>query len=190
MKTEEWDKRYRTRERPAEDFTAAPTPLVMRMAAGAAPGRALDLACGTGRNALWLAEHGWDVTAVDGAAAALDVLRTQAAARRVVVDARVADLEKGEFTIAPNSWDFVLTCYYLQRDLIESAKIGVRPGGLVLVIVHITEPGEDATAHRLNPGELLSYFSGWSVVHYYEGPPLDTAHRRKVAEVVARRPAT
>ena len=190
METGEWNERYRSGERAAEDLEAAPTPLLLETVRRLKPGRALDLACGAGRNALWLAEHGWNVTAVDAAEAAIEILRHRAAARGVAVDARVADLEKGEFDIGSSSWDLIAICYYLQRNLVEPAKQGVVPGGLLLVIVHITDPGEEPTAHRLRPGELKNYFDGWEILHHYEGKPRDAGHQRSVAEVVARRPTS
>src|SRR5215471_19399268 len=99
MDIQGWDERYKNASRPREDLEAPPTPLVVRTARAAPAGDALDLACGAGRNALWLAEHGWRVTAVDGSAAAIDILRQRAAERGANVEARVADLEVGEFRI-------------------------------------------------------------------------------------------
>lgn len=197
MEIQDWDKRYRSRERATEDMQAAPTPLLIEtverltrdshLAASAnRPRRALDLACGAGRNALWLAEQGWSVTAVDGSAAAIAILRERAAARGLNVDARVADLAGDEFPMEPAAWDLVAILYYLQRNLFEAAKRGVAPGGLLIAIVHITEPGEEPTPHRLRPGELAKYFAGWEIVHYYEGASRDAAHQRPVAEIVAR----
>ncbi len=188
MKTGEWNARYRSGERAAEDLDAAPTPLLIETALRLKPGRALDLASGAGRNALWLAEHSWTVTAVDAAEAAIEILRGRAMARGVAVDARVADLEQGEFDIGISSWDLIAICYYLQRNLLAPAKQGVVPGGILLVIVHITDPGEEPTTHRLRPGELKNYFAGWEILHSYEGKPGDAAHQRCVAEIVARRP--
>ena len=187
MDIRNWNDRYRVGERLAEDFSLAPTPLVERTAISLKPGTALDLACGTGRNALWLAEHGWSVTAVDGASAAIDELGRRATERGVAVETKTADLE-AEYAIEPRAWDLILICYYLQRDLFERAKEGVKPGGILLTIVHITDAGEEPTAHRLRPGELEEYFAGWEILHRYEGPPADVAHRRSVAEIVARRP--
>ena len=184
-----WNERYRSAERPTEDLEAEPTPLVVTTAAQIRPGKALDLACGTGRNALWLAEQGWSVTAVDGAPAAIELLRQRASQRGVTVDTQTADLEKREYRIAPAAWDLITICYYLQRDLLEPAKSGVMPGGILLAIVHITEAGEEASYKRMNPSELKGYFSNWEILHYYEGKPKDEAHRRAVAEIVARRPA-
>ena len=182
-----WDERYRLRQQP-EDLDAAPARLVIETAKPLPPGKALDLACGTGRNALWLADHGWNVTAVDGAPAAIQILQSRAVAAGVMVDAQVVDLEKGEYTIGRAAWDLIVMSYYLQRDLFEPAKHGVVPGGIVLAIVHITEPGEERTYKRLRPGELREYFDGWEILHFFEGKPADPAHQRAVAEIVARRP--
>ena len=102
---------------------------------------------------------------------------------------KVADLEKFAYLIEPTSWNLIAICYYLQRDLFEHAKQGVVPGGILISIVHITEPGEEPTAHRLRPGELERYFLGWEILHRREGKPNDAAHQRSVAEIVARRPA-
>ena len=178
-----WDERYRL-----EDMGSAPSPLVLETASKLPPGKALDLACGAGRNALWLAGHRWAVTAVDGSPAAIEILRRRAAELGVTIDAQVADLEKREYKIEPSSQDLIVIAYYLQRDLIEPAKQGVRPGGVLLAIVHVTSPGEEPTYKRAKAGELKSYFSGWEILHDREGDPQDAAHRRPVAELVARRP--
>jgi tellurite methyltransferase len=188
MEIRDWNERYLLRERPEEDFDAAPTPLVVAAVMELDPGKALDLACGTGRNALWLAEHGWEVTAVDGAPAAIETLGTRATERGLKINAVVADLEKGEFQIEPSRWNLIAMCYYLQRNLIEPAKRGVAPGGILIAIVHVNEPGEPNGAHRLRPGELEKYFTGWEILHRHEGKANDSAHRRAVAEIVASRP--
>jgi SAM-dependent methyltransferase len=183
-----WDERYRLRERPSEDFDAPPTPLLVESARQLKLARALDLACGTGRNALWLAKQGWSVTAIDAAPAAIDTLRNRASKLGVNLEARQADLERGPYAIQQSAWDLISICYYLQRDLFQPAKAGIVPGGVLLAIVHITEPGEQPTDTRAKPGELKTYFNGWEILHYYEGKPNDTAHQRSVAEIVARRP--
>src|SRR5689334_2140321 len=84
-----WDERYRQAE---TDLEMEPAALLIEMAARLEPGKALDLACGTGRNALWLAERGWDVTAVDGSSVAVGILRRRALERGVGIVALVADL--------------------------------------------------------------------------------------------------
>ena len=151
-----------------------PSRLLVEIAQKLMPGRALDLACGTGRNAVWLAEHGWKVTAVDRSPVTIPA-----------VDTHVADLEKHEFPIAEASWDLIAVCYYLQRDLFEPVKRGVKPGGIALVIVHLIEPGHEQSRFSLQPGELAKYFEGWEILHSHEGKPSDPDHHRAVAELVA-----
>ncbi len=167
MSIEKWNERYRA----GEQLFDTPSPLVTRFVADLAPGVALDLACGPGRNALFLAERGWRVTAVDGSPIAIAKLRR----RYGDFDARVADLERGEFRIEPDSYDLVCCCYYLQRDLFPQMKIGIRTGGMAIVIVLLAGVG---TPTRVSPGELRAYFAGWNVLHYRE---------QEVAELVAVR---
>ena len=149
-----------------------PSPLLVETAQKLKPGRALDLACGAGRNAIWLAEHGWQVTAVDRSPFTIPK-----------VDTHVADLEKHEFQIAEASWDLIVVSLYLQRDLFESIKRGLKPGGVALVIVLLMEPGHERPFFRAQPGELVKYFDDWEISHYYEGKSSD--HHRAVAEIVA-----
>ena len=106
-----WDEHYSD---PSKlDFT--PTPLLVEVAELLPPGRALDLACGAGRNSLYLASLGWQVTAVDSSPVAIRLLRDRA--RGLDVDARVADLETGDFRIEPAAYDLICDFFYLQRDL-------------------------------------------------------------------------
>lgn len=189
MGIREWDRRYRLREHEASDFDSPPTPLLVKTVAALKPGKALDLASGAGRNAIYLAENGWGVTAVDGAPTAIETLRSEAAARGLKIETVVADLERGEFKIEPSRWDLIAICYYLQRKLFEPARRGVTPGGVLISIVHINEPGQEDGAFRLRPGQLEKYFQGWEILHLHEGMANDAPHRRPVAEIVARRPS-
>src|SRR5262249_15515601 len=97
----EWDQRYRS----ASDAFKEPVPLVVKMAGILPPGEALDLACGAGRNSLYLASLGWRVTAVDGAPSAIELTLARASERGLAVTAHVADLEAGGFAIAPDAYD-------------------------------------------------------------------------------------
>ena len=180
-----WEERYRADADSRTALESAPTPLLVEGASHLPPGRALDLACGAGRNALWLARRGWSVTAVDGSPAAIENLRRRAAHLSVKVDARVADLQKAEFTIKPARWDLIAMCYYLQRDLFEPCKRGLVPGGVMVAIALLVEPGKENSPFRLQPGELRRYFEGWEILHDREG---QDAWQHTAAEIVARRP--
>ncbi len=180
MDLQGWNERYRSEGA----RIGAPTPLLVETAGGLVPGRALDLACGAGRNAVWLVNHGWGVTAVDGSDVAIETVRQRCPA----IDGRVADLEKHEFDLGTSTWDLVVVGYYLQRDLFEPIKRAVAPGGIALVIVHLVEPGHEGSRYSVQPGELVACFDGWTILHSREGAPRDPEHRRAVAEVVARKP--
>lgn len=181
MSLSEWDRRYRQQ---ARDSQGAPSELLTQFAGRPASGaRALDLACGSGTNAVWLAQQGWHVTAVDGSSAAMELTIANAKRARVSIHTVVADIERHEFQIAPSTWDLISVILYLQRDLFESVKEGVVPGGLAMVSVLLHET-DRAGNFRVVPGELRAYFASWEIVHYYEGRRRDS---HAVAEIVARK---
>jgi SAM-dependent methyltransferase len=128
-------------------------------------GKALDLACGSGRHALWLARQGWRVTAVDGSAVAIAILRN--AIGSLPIEVLIADLEKHEYSIARKAWDLIVMSLYLQGDLFGPAKLGVKPGGVLIAITLLAEAGKPGR-HRLGAGELKGYFAGWEILRYAE----------------------
>jgi SAM-dependent methyltransferase len=98
----------------------SPAPELVSALADAARGRALDLACGSGRHARWLVEQGWEVTAVDlepGDIAGVYCVR--------------ADLERHEYRVEPDMWDLIVCWLYWQPDLLPEIARGVREGGIV-----------------------------------------------------------
>ena len=174
-----WEQRYRAQEDTSE---LSAHPLLVETAGSLPPGRALDLACGSGRNALWLAQHDWNVTAVDGSPTAIEILRRRAAGLRIKT--QIADLEDPSFTIAPASYELIAICYYLQRTLFVPAKQALVPGGILIAIALLAEPGKD-NSFRVEPGELPRYLDGWEILHHREGRD---AWQHNVAEIVARKP--
>jgi tellurite methyltransferase len=179
-----WDEQYRKESGSATEREPIANPLLVETAGELRPGRALDLACGTGRNALWLAQHGWDVTAVDGSSAAIEILRNRAADLRI--ETQVADLEKSGFTIAPAHYDLIVMCYYFQRSLLEQCKRSLVPGGVMVAVALLIEPGKENSSFRLKPGELRGYFADWEILQDREGTDV---WQHRVAELVVRRPA-
>ena len=180
-----WDERYKQ----GEHLNDTPHPLVVEFAAKLKPGRALDVACGVGRHALYLAERGWQVTAVDSSQVAIEMLLERASKLSFQIDARVADLETGEFIIEPDGYDLIVNCCYLQRDLFPAIKAGIRLGGCALAVIALVDD-EPAVAPMnpaflLQPGELRAQFDGWELLHDFEGKQI--AGRRAMAEIVARR---
>ena len=187
----DWDRRYREGEHVRDE----PHPLITGFAAKITPGSALDVACGTGRHAIWLARRGWQVTAVDSSPTAIDILGQRASEKGLVVNTVLADLERREFVIEPESYELIVVCNYLQRDLFPSIRVGTRIGGIVIAIIAMVDPDPNIRpmnpAYLLNPGELRAQFEGWDLIHDVEGKPSGDPSRRSTAEIIARcrRPA-
>ncbi|MEZ5426373.1 MAG: methyltransferase domain-containing protein [Pyrinomonadaceae bacterium] len=183
---ESWDSRYAQ----GKYSTDRPHRLLIGLAEELAPGRALDLACGTGRHANYLAGKGWQVTAVDSSPVGLGIARRRAGEKGLEVEYLLADLEKGEFGIEPDSFDLICDFYYLQRDLFEAMKLGVRPGGRIVSTVHLYDEG-DESPFLLNDGELAGFFADFRVLHFHETSLTDRdpgEHHRRTAEIIAQRP--
>lgn len=136
MKSEDWDRRYAGSELL---WTATANRFLVAEASGLTPGRALDLACGEGRNAVWLAEQGWQVTGVDFSAVALAKAAKLAAARGVAVEWVQADLL--DYEPAPGAYDLVVVLYLqvlaAERTIVmRRAASALASGGALLVVAH------------------------------------------------------
>ena len=170
MSLENWNERYRSRE----EMNDEPATVLVDAASDLPPGRALDLACGAGRNALWLARRGWEVVAIDGAAEAIRILREHTGA--LPIDTRVLDLESGQpLAFEDASFDLVAILFYLHRPLFAEAKRLVRPGGIVVAAARTTGINP---RFCVSPGEMRGFFEGWEVVVEREG---------EIAEMVVRK---
>lgn len=156
----DWDKHYSD----AANLDSAPEPLLVLAAELLPAGKALDLACGPGRNALYLAGLGWRVTAVDRSPVALNHLRSRAPLDSSI-EILQADIERGEFSIPRDSYDLICDILYLERDLFDSIRAGVRPGGVFAGMILLKTAGH-SSEFRLSPGELRAEFAGWKI-HYY-----------------------
>lgn len=150
-------------------------------------GDALDLACGSGRHAIWLAEAGFSTTAVDRDATAVEALNREAARRGWPLRAKVVDLESGQPFLDPDTFDVVVGFHYLHRPLFPALVAALRPGG-VLVYETFTR-GQALRGKPTNPAFLLEPGELGELVR-----PLDILARREgdydgrmVASIIARR---
>jgi len=151
-------------------------------------GIALDVACGHGRNAIWLAEHGLRTIGVDRDESAVAWVNQEATRRVLPLWAQVVDLESGPPFIEPDSFDLVVVVHYLHRPLFPSLVAALRPGGM---LVYETFTRTQAArgkptnpAFLLEPGELAELVRPLDVLASREGQ----FDERMVASVVARRP--
>lgn len=136
MKRQRWNEKYRERE--VEEIEN-PSQLLIDETARLAPGKALDLAAGVGRNAAWLARRGWDVDAVDFSEVAVEKGRMLTSRHDLPVSWYCEDLT--QYQPSPQSYDLV-TIFYLQlpwdemRQVVSMAAGAVKPGGVLLVVGH------------------------------------------------------
>jgi SAM-dependent methyltransferase len=164
-----------------------PTPwLVAHQALLPGRGEALDVACGRGRNALWLAERGLDVHAVDRDAEAIDAVRREANARHLPIVAGVCDLEAPGVSLGRARYDVIVVVHYLHRPLRPALIEALRPGGL---LIYETFTRDQALRGKptnpdflLEKGELRRLVAPLTVLDYREGE----FEGRDVASVVAR----
>ncbi len=128
-----WDERY---SEPGFAYGTEPNDFLRERAAQLQPGRTLSLAEGEGRNAVFLAGLGHEVTAVDASAVGLDKARQLAAERGLDIDTRVADL--AAFEIEAGGWDNIVSIFChlppeVRRRLHRAVVAGLRPGGMLLL---------------------------------------------------------
>lgn len=110
------------------------------------PGRALDMGCGTGTNAITLAEHGWRVTGVDFSAKAIQVARNKAGQAGVEIDFRVGDVSRLEDAGGPFDLNLDIGCFHglpeeRRRPYLENVIRFLAPGGTYLLYVFFRDPG-------------------------------------------------
>jgi SAM-dependent methyltransferase len=156
MEREQWDERYRADEL---IWKVEPNRFLVEEVAGLVPGRALDLACGEGRNALWLAERGWQVTAVDFSAVGLEKARRLASERDLELLLVEADVLEWEPPAA--SFDLVIVMYLhlpatVRRRALQAAASGLAPGATLLVVGHDSTNLLEGVGGPQDPAVLFS----------------------------------
>lgn len=174
MDARSWNERYASRELL---WSAEPNRRFAAEVESLPPGRALDLACGEGRNAIWLAERGWRVTAVDFSEVAVDRGRRIAAERGAEVDWVVADVL--EHAPEPEAFDLVAVVFLQldaerRRQTLAGAAAALAPGGTLVVIGHHTDNAEHGHGGPSDPALL---FTEQEVVAELPGLEIENAER-------------
>ncbi|WP_020675887.1 methyltransferase domain-containing protein [Geopsychrobacter electrodiphilus] len=183
---DKWNRRWR--ERSGEELVA--DAWLLEVCDLLSVGRALDLACGRGRNTLELARRGFVLTAVDLAEEALAQLAATAAAEGLSIDCQCCDLESRP-PVLTQGYDLVLCFFYLHRPLFPWLLAAIKPGGLAVLRTFSSAgdfpPGQLDAQFILQPGELLRIFSGWEILRHEEG--LEPSRKGgSLAGIVARKP--
>ena len=155
-------------------------------------GRALDLAGGAGRHAIWLAKQGWEVTLMDISEAGVERARQSAGPLASHIHFVVDDLTRfGSLqSRAEHGFEVVIVFCHLERNIFPELLKAIRPGGLLIYKTYTSlqaklPGGPRNPAHLLEPGELPRLAAGLQVLHYRE-----EVAERATAEMVARKVAT
>jgi SAM-dependent methyltransferase len=184
---EQWQMRYRLERFP---HGIDPLPFLKQNAHLLPKGRALDVAMGAGRNAVYLAQNGWQVLGIDYSLEGVRQARWLAHRFKVRLDALVADLE--HFHLPTDYFDLVVQTYYLQRELLPQIAATVRTGGAVLIETYTQkqreyQPERDP-AHLLEPGELLQALFDFRIAHHFEGVIVQNDRPRAVEQIIGFKP--
>ena len=185
----EWDERYRQGPGMPEEPSAL---LVENRALLPTGGCALDIAMGNGRNALYLASLGFQVTGVDVSRVAVALSREKAERLGLAVKTVVADLE--DYRLPVDTYDLVINFHYLQRSLAGPIVQALKRGG-VLVFESFTIDqlqygyGPKDPAFLMRPGELREMFAGLETLLYFEGVIEGDRGPKAVAQLIGRKRA-
>ena len=162
-----WEKKYSGN---GYEPRETPSALLTEWVDDRRPGTALDLACGTGRNSLYLAEKGYDVTAIDISPRAIAMAERIAREKGLKINWIVADLDnypmQGQYDL------IVISFFRVSRKMVFPIVDALKSGGTLLCENHMLPPSsaDEDQKHRfhLKPGELREFFQGLKVICYEE----------------------
>ena len=164
LEVDRWN-RILTAEKPV--FNTQPNAFLVEMVKGRAPGAALDVGMGQGRNALYLAQQGWAVTGFDPADKAVALANITAAKLGVKLTTVIQGSE--DFDFGENRWDLIVLSYVTVRDIADRVVRALKPGGIVVVEAF----HRDVTRERpvgggvvFDSNELLNLFGKLRVLRY------------------------
>lgn len=194
---DKWNQRYRegayaTRKHPS----ALLVEWLPRLESEMRPGKAVDIACGNGRNAIFLARRGWQVDAVDISEVALSALAEMASADDLRIACLQADLEgdlkRAREFLPPDRYDLAIMMRYTNLPMIAVAGSALAAGGYLLAEAHLLTDadvvGPRNPRFRVAPGALHDAATGLEIVTYREGIIADPDRRSvALAQLVARR---
>ncbi|GAN32454.1 tellurite resistance protein [Candidatus Brocadia sinica JPN1] len=180
-----WDKKYETE---AYIFGKEPVEFLKEHIDILPRGKALDIAMGEGRNAVFLAENGFAVDGCDISEIAVKKAKELAKEHNVAIHAFVADLETSK--LPKDTYDVIACFYYLQRDLIPQMKEALKPGGMIIYETYTIEnrergfEGPKNKDYLLKPNELLDLFKDLKIIYYRE---LVLNNKKAIASLIAKK---
>jgi len=154
-------------------------------------GKALDIASGEGRNAVFLAQQGFEVDAVDISEKGLKKAQKLAKEKGVRINTFIIDLD--QYQIEKGRYDLIANFYFLRRRLIRRMKKGLKKGGKVIFETYLLEHrtlgtgGPRQAKYFLKPNELLGLFKDFRILFYREGVFREGGRRKAVAGLIAQK---
>jgi SAM-dependent methyltransferase len=149
---------------PNPKFKTSPNKLLIDAVNHRKPGRALDVAMGQGRNAIYLARLGWDVTGFDTSKAGLE--QAQKAARASGLQIRTVLASDEEFDFGTEKWDLIAIIYPIEKRSVYRVRQALKPGGIVVVECSHKEGANAPFEYDTN--ELLKIFEGFRIIKYQD----------------------
>jgi SAM-dependent methyltransferase len=184
-----WDERFRSGQYPQNPD---PSPVLRQYIDDVPDGRALDIATGTGRNAVFLAEAGYEVEAVDQSRGGLEIARENARERGVADRIEWIQADVPEFQFPTDRYDLITISYYRAVDRFPDIKEALREDGYLFVEHHLrstesTPSGPSSDRYRFGSNELLHACLDLTVLYYDERTEERPDDRRRAnARVLAR----
>jgi len=183
-----WDERFRGKD---FAFGKEANPFLRRNIGLFPKGKALDIAAGEGRNAVFLAQHGFDVDAVDISERGLKKAKKLAKKMGVKIHTLLVDLDS--YQIERERYDLIANFYYLNRRFIPKIKKGLKKGGKVIFETYLLEQrtlgtgGPKHSKYYLKHNELLKLFEGLRILLYREGIFKEGGRKKAVASLIAEK---
>ncbi|TLD41158.1 MAG: tellurite resistance protein-related protein [Candidatus Jettenia ecosi] len=180
-----WDKRYGTE---AFIYSKEPVEFLKEHIDILPKGKALDIAMGEGRNAIFLAKNGFDVDGCDISEVAINKAQKLAKENNVNIRAFVADMET--YKLPKNTYDVIACFYYLQRDIIPQIKEALKPGGMIIYETYTMEnkergfEGPKNKDYLLESNELLHFFTDLKIIYYRE---LIIDNKKAISSLIAKK---
>ena len=190
MRTDQkrWDQRFGRKE---FALGRQPNPFLKKHIRFLPRGKGLDIATGEGRNAIFLARHGFEVDAVDISEVGLKKVRQLARSAGVKVHTIQADLDN--YPIEKERYDLIVNVYFLDRKLIPRIKKGLKKRGRVVFETYLLEHrdlhtgGPTNPKYFLKPNELLRLFNDFRILFYREGIFREGGKRKAIASLIAEK---
>ena len=180
---ERWDRKYGTEE---YIFGKTPIAFLQEHLHLLPKGKTLDIAMGEGRNGVFLATKGFEVTGIDISEAGLNKAQALAKAQGVTIKTKVVDLES--YQLPAETYDVIICTYYLQRNLFPQIIQALKPGGMVVMetytLDHLKYRARFPRQYLLTPNELLHHFADLTVLRYQKQNDGQTAY----ASILAQKP--